>query len=129
MVRAQTRGLKSAGFSVSIFGTLAVSFTEVRSGESPRHLGISRTRDGAGKCREAISRLINDGSARTWQDDRHVSLSRCRVRRGTQRRRKVLIDSGLRARDPHSRSLQKGSGFVCLFVYLFYLVFFLFRIK
>lgn len=48
---------------------------EVRSGESPRHLGISRMRDGAGRCREAISRLINDGSARTWRYDGHVSLA------------------------------------------------------
>lgn len=71
---------------------------ELRSGESPRHLGISRMRDGAGRCREAISRLINDGSARTWRDDGHVSLALLSppllllcyvaevVRRGTKRR-------------------------------------------
>lgn len=72
---------------------------EVRSAESPRHLGISRMRDGAGRCREAISRLINDGCARTWRDDGHVSLALLSplpllllcyvaevVRRGTKRR-------------------------------------------
>lgn len=113
---------KISGFSCLYFwsasSTLAVSFMEARSGESPRHLGISRMRDG--ECREAISCLINDGSARTWRDDRHVSLAFLSplplLRRGTQRRRKVLIDLGLRSWDPHSRSLQKGGAFFRLFV-------------